>query len=249
MKTIQEYLRECDREKIINRYLQIYSFSVYSEYDEDGLAVMSWEEWEEQYRKRINDLIDTIISVEPKQGDDKWILITTHAVPEYLYTFHDIMRRQVDGGITHRLVNESELLAMPPEQIADYGFGASAYEEIAAFYVADNYLTQYFLDDLLTFFIFEAASYGFKKEHLNHPRTIRDQIIDGNYPGKYDPFYEPLDDHLPDNEDPRQWGVYYRYVDASAEADVKFRTIEYWMLKELILSERGQTISESRYRQ
>lgn len=239
MKTIQECLRECDREKIINMYLKTYSFSVYMEYDEDGLSIMSWEEWEQQCRRRINDLIDKIISVEPKAGDDKWILITTHATPEYLYTFHDIMRRQVNDGITHRLVNESELLTMPLEQIADYEFGASTFETIASFYVADTYLTQYFLDDLLVFFLFEAASYGFKKEHLDNPRPIHEQIIDGNYPGKYDPYYEPLDDHMPDNEDPRQWGVYYRYVDASAEADKKYRSIEYWMLKELILSARG----------
>lgn len=240
MKTIQEYLRECDREKIINKYLRTHSASVYQEYDEDGLALMSWEEWEQQYRQRINDLIDTIISVEPieyKEVDERWILITTHAVPEYLYSSHDIMRRQVNDGITHRLVNESELLTLPLDQVADYEFGASTFEEVASFYVADNYLTQYFLDDLLVFFLFGAASYGFKK-YLDNPRPIYDQIVDGNYPGKYDPYFEPLDDHMPDNEDPRQWGVYYRYVDASAEADTKFRSIEYWMLKELILSEK-----------
>ena len=237
MKTVQEHIKECDREEIINKYLQTYSASVYMEWDEDGWS-MSWEEWEQQYRLKINELIDSIISVDPKTSDDKWILITTHAVPEYLYLFHDIMRRSVNDGITHRLVNEAELLARSLEQVADYDFWDSSIEVIASLYVADTYLTRYFLDDLLTFVLGKAAVHGFRKECVIETRSIHEQIIDGNYPGKYDLNYEPLDDHMPDNEDPRQWGVYYRYVDACAEADIKFRTIEYGILKELLLYDK-----------
>ena len=242
MKTIQEHLKECDRKKIINKYLQTYSVSVYMEYDEDGWS-MSWEKWKHQYRLKINELIDTIISADPKQDDDIWILITTHAVPEYLYRFRDIRRRSVNNGITHRLVNEAELLALPLEQVSDYGFWESPIEVIAAIYVADTYLTRYFLDDLLTFVLGEAM-HGFRKECVIETRSIHEQIIDGNYSGKYDPGFEPLDDHMPDNEDPRQWGVYYRYVDACTYADIRFRTIEYGMLKELLLFDKYNARTE-----
>ena len=237
MKTIQECIKECDRKKIINKYFKAYSENIWFDYQ--YTSGMTLKEWKEKVRLDLNNLMDLIISVEPESGDDNWILITTHATQQYIYYFSDIRHRSVHKGITHRLISERSLLELPPEQIPDYGFSNSSLELIASFYVADTYLTRHYLDDLLMYFLFGAYSIWTLQEYREEYRPIQDQIIDGNYPGKYDPGFGSEEDHMYGNTDPRQWGVYYRYVDACEEVDKKFRSIEYWILRELILSERG----------
>ena len=233
MKTIQECLRECNRERIIELYIRenIYTDEVLN----DRYAEMTIGDFVQKLRHKLNRMIDTIISAEPVHDADKWILITTHTVPDHI---------PGDNGITHLLVNGTEVLDLPPEKIEDYGFNYSAFEELASFYVADTYLTQHYLDELLAFFLYEASWTGFDQEDLEDMISLIENAEKEweNEPENFeDEDEEDLHQGNPDAaeiKDPEQEEAYRQFSDACNEYAAICRNLEFRKLKELLLLER-----------
>ena len=73
MKTIQQYLRECDRSAIINGYIYKYAFNwelMGSEYKD-----ITCGEIVEKYKRTLNDYIDKLIEITPLKKDKEMIRI------------------------------------------------------------------------------------------------------------------------------------------------------------------------------
>ena len=153
MKTIQEYLKECDREAIIDQYISTYLLNtdlIAPKYD--GVTV---GDLKDRMKIEINGLIDRLISTEPVSNEDGGILMVIHT-SELGYRCDDI---------DIILVEESDVLSGNNEvQAYDYAFLSHAH--MMTFLVADTYLTQYYLNDLIVEFLHEALLMGPKQERL-----------------------------------------------------------------------------------
>ncbi len=155
MKTIQEYLKNCNRKEIIDMYIYKYAFT--SELIEKKYENITCGEIKKKYTEILNKYIDKLISIEPNVDDEEiWILLSIHAYGEF------------DDNIQHLLIKKSDLLSKDDiESVESYAYNLSPFEEILMFYVADTYLTQYEINDLLVDFLYESSWTGFEHENLN----------------------------------------------------------------------------------
>ena len=151
MKTIQEHLRECNREEIINSYIYDNLFSsdlLDQRYEETTIG-----ELKEEMRYQLNKLIDRLIKIKPKETDDPGILMVVHAY-DWNCDSKDIAtilvyRSEVERGYV---------------TLHDHAYCLETHEEMAGYYVSDTYLTRYYLTDLIKDFIMEAMVFGSEQE-------------------------------------------------------------------------------------
>ena len=164
MKTIQEYLKECNREKIINTYIfkHVFGHQMMSEKYKN----ITCGEIAEKYKTELNNYIDRLLGISPKKEEETWILMVVHAT-----------ETEYNSDIRFLLVKQSDVLKEPLDEfITPYGYFNLEFEEILGFYVADTYLTQYYLEDLIVDFLYESSWTGFKHEQL---QEMTDSLNEG----------------------------------------------------------------------
>ena len=150
MKTVHEYLCEIDSDELANQYMV--------DFPPDDLEWLSHKdmrigEYYDLRKQAIRKFIDKLRSIEPCATEDgeKKIFIVFRKVKDFC--------KDVDFG----MVYEKEL----KEDISSaklYSCVLTPHEEILGYYVADNKLTQHYLDKLLSFLIHEALISGFDQE-------------------------------------------------------------------------------------
>lgn len=153
MKTIQQYLKECDRETIANDYVYKYLFDhdlIDPKYDHIMIRDLK-----ERTKREIYSLIDRLIGFEPEFGEDRDILLIVH------YSGLNSW----DDDISAELVHESEVMS-GAEEIKIYDYSFTTHSKMVSFYVADTYLTQHYLNELIVSFLHEALIMGPEQEHL-----------------------------------------------------------------------------------
>lgn len=227
MRTIQEYLRECDRDSIINNYIYKYGFS--------------YELMDRKYRDRtagsiidsltdyINRLIDRLVSIYARPADKRKILLAVHT--------HENM------DIAAELVYEDDVLNKEADQVQCYAYELSEHSEMAAFYVADTYLTQHYLTEVITEFLVEAGFTGIEQERL---LEIIDKLREADIQSQEGKCYsaeevfEKLEKELGfelEKRDPMQEAALRELHKAEYEYDKTCRRIEIEKLKELLLKD------------
>lgn len=151
MKTIQEHLRECNREEIINSYIYDNLFSVdllNQRYEETTIG-----ELKESMRYQLNRLIDRLVEIKPEETDDPGILMVVHAY-DWNCGSDDIAtilvyRSEAENGFV---------------TLHDHAYFLETHEVMAGYYVADTYLTKYYFNDLIKSFLMEAMVLGPEQE-------------------------------------------------------------------------------------
>lgn len=155
VKTIQYYLKKCNRKEIINSYIYEYGFNY--ELMKEEYRNITFGQFIDKYTEELNKYIDKLISIEPKFDEETLILLTIHAYSRFN-----------DNDIQHLLIKKSELLNETDlKNVGSYGYELTDFDEIVGFYVADTYLTQYEIDALLVDFLHESSYTGFNHEDLN----------------------------------------------------------------------------------
>lgn len=236
MKTIQEYLRNCDRKEIINMYIYKYAFT--SELINKKYENITCGEIIKKYKKILNDYIDKLISIKPNvDNKEKWILLSTHVYGEF------------NDNIQHLLIKKSDLLSNDDlESLQSYAYNLSPFEDILGFYVADTYLTQYEINDLLVDFLYESSWTGFEQENLKQivddlEESIRE--IDKNKKDSKslysveEVFKELEEKHgfEPEKKDEKQERAYKEFLKSLFEYEKECKNIELKKLKDLLLAE------------
>lgn len=233
MRTIQEYLKECDRESIINGYIYEHAFSPISCMDENNRN-RTLGEIIDYYREKLNGLIDKLISIEPVKTDERWILMAYHQTEDEF------------GDIAYSLFKESDL--DKEGLITTYAYEFSPFEETVGFYVADNYLTQYELDNLIIDYLYEVSWNGFDQEYLEERI---DEIItsyedaekhkdDENYFVSFDDVKEKIKEEFGfelEKKDPEQEKAWHELLKHQMEYNILCQRIEVEKLKETLCSE------------
>ena len=146
MKTIQEYLREADREKILRALSYDLLCNPMILLEVKDLTV---GEIREAYKQKISQLIDYLLLLKAEPSD--------HMV-FYLYD-----SRMDERGFCHTdhslaLVDTNEI--SKDLDASSYGIVITAWEESLGYLVADNKLTQDYLQELLAQYLKEITFFG-----------------------------------------------------------------------------------------
>ena len=146
MKTIQQYLKECDREAVANHYIYNYLF-------DSGLMDPRYEgitvgDLKDRMKKRVCTLIDRLSEIEPETDGDRGILMIIHTSG---------LNSWDDDDICTVMVHESDVLS-DAEEVQIYDYSLTSHARMASFCVADTYLTQHYLSELIMQFLHEALS-------------------------------------------------------------------------------------------
>lgn len=233
MKTIQEYLKECNRKEVIDCYIYKYVFN--SNLMQKEYKNVTCGKILERCTKELNKCIDNLITIEPKKGNSEtWILVTIHATENFY-----------NDDIEHLLIKKSDLFSNEKlEDIDSFSYMLNDFEEILNFYVADTYLTQYNLTDLIADFLYELSWTGFNHEDLEkNKKELNDsikEVKDGN--GKSIPaekFFKKLEkeyDFEFEKKDMRQEEAYHKYMEHCIEYNKICKKIELEKLKNCLIN-------------
>lgn len=139
MKTVKDYLANCDRDALIqtlcnNRLSDIVFLLEQREMTVDGII--------DRYSRRMDQFIDTVLELKPLQSDG------------ILFLF-DVID---DPGYEMRLVKAADLLKSI--DCETYGFMSVEWEEALGYRVAETKLTQDNITELLAQFVDEITFFG-----------------------------------------------------------------------------------------
>ena len=231
MKTVQMYLKEADREKILDAlaYDRICDSLFLLEHDDRSI-----KEIQDAYKNHMNGFIDYLLSLEavPSQG---MVLYLCDA-----------------DGFNTRFNHEYKMLCLCDiEEIKkdigcpDYGFSFSDINETLGYLVAENKLTQDYMTELLTQFIEEISFFGTdpdsRDENIEEvyerlDRSIQ-QIKEGNTMPANDVIKELAEEHgFPmDEKDEYQDKLH----SAVMEAEIRLDKYNHWRERSRILEGFG----------
>ena len=222
MKKIQHYLKTCDRKSVIDAFLYKHAFS-YSSLMSEKLKDVTIGEYVDRVSQNVSDLIDRLISIEPAQ-DDEWVLMAVHNPSE-------------DDDVIFNLYKIEDLYNNDRPQSYSYAF--DKFENALSFFVADNYLTQYYIEDLIVDFLFEVSWTGYEQEELDSVLEELDETMEDikENPDRLIPLEEGLKElgldfelEVRDEKEEEAWKEYIK--DSVKYADI-CRKIEIEKFKEL----------------
>ena len=151
MKTVQEYFRKADADKLINYYLHKHPVKL-EDITQDNEKILDAKN---RIRKRLQEYIERLRSMDIEDGEDG---------KEYILFVH---KMQQDGA------EEDTASLVCRQELRDKGLEAETYSyvfdrqaKIMGFKVSDAAYTQKNLIELLTDVMYEASFFGFEQQHL-----------------------------------------------------------------------------------
>ena len=150
MKTVQEYLRNADREALLNSlaYDEIYNSNLLLE-----LKDLTITEIKYAYKKDMNAFIDNLLNMKVEPSDHK-VLYLSNICPDIgRNSYQDKELKLIDLNEIRKDINASS-----------YAFEFTPWEEALGYLVADTKLTQDYINELLVQFIQEISFFGTDRE-------------------------------------------------------------------------------------
>ena len=152
MKTVQEYFRKADADKLINYYLHKHPVKL-EDITQDNEKILDAKN---RIRKRLQEYIERLRSMDIEDGEDG---------KEYILFVH---KMQQDGA------EEDTASLVCRQELRDKGLEAETYSyvfdrqaKIMGFKVSDAAYTQKNLIELLTDVMYEASFFGFEQQNLD----------------------------------------------------------------------------------
>lgn len=161
MRTIQEVLRTYNRKLIVDEYIFTYGPHLWDMPDDCNLFP---REIKERIKKNIDKTIDHILNATPIPNEK-----------DVLYAYHCVPGKDLNDVAFSLTDITEEWGEMGPK---NYSFILAQTEEIAGYHVSDAYTTQYYLTELLTWFIHEASFFGWEREDVEKEAEILQQRMD-----------------------------------------------------------------------
>lgn len=219
--------------------MYIYKYAFNSELIDKKYESITCGEIIKKYTKTLNDYIDKLIAIKPNVDNEEiWILLSTHSYGEF------------NDNIQHLLIKKSDLLSKNDlDSVESYAYNLSPFEEILGYYVADTYLTQYEINDLLVDFLYESSWTGFEHENLNQivedlEESLRE--VDENKENSKSLYsaeevFKQLEEEYgfeSEKKDAKQEIAYEKFLKNLIEYEKECKNIELKKLKDLLLVEQ-----------
>lgn len=230
MKTIQKYLAECDREKIATEFIRKYWLD--SELWDERLRDTTLGELIDRYTALTNRLMNNIITAVPSEQEEKWVFFAAHAhdgfnttdeILFYLAKVEDIKR----GG-----------------DFETYAYDLCTFDEVVNYYVADTYLTQFYIDELIVHFLFEMSWYGVDQDELERVKSelladVEESGFEADEELGSESMQEELDgEGLLEKRDPREEAASQTLEKTIDEYNEYCRNLEAEKIRELLAREQ-----------
>lgn len=232
MKTIQEYLKTCNKDNIAQIFFSNYILG-------DDITLLELKnitisEIEAGIYNKVKELIERLINTNPSV-DDPHILLAVHSTEP--------------TDIRAMLVNQQEVLE--DEDAASYSYEFCEFEEVVGYYVADTYLTQHYIEEVIADFLFHVSVTGFDHEHLQSSierieaslRECQEHQDDPDYFFSHEEVIKHLEEQLgikPEEKDPKQEEAKNQYTIAKAKYDSTCKKIEIEKLRSELCKEIQQ---------
>ena len=180
MKTVQETLREMDKEELMRQFFYEHP-SKLDNFDDDLTIAQA----KERANKVIGKYIERLETMEVKPNDRQMIF--------YMYEYLGSYKLDQNRGLCTVADLQEKGVEAP-----NYGIEYTPQEEIMGYWVADTEMTQYYLNDLIVEIIWDASFFGVKQEKL--PEAIKeleeaDKEIDEGLEESFN-SYEEFEDFL-----------------------------------------------------
>ena len=180
MKTVQETLREMDKEELMRQFFYEHP-SKLDNFDDDLTIAQA----KERANKVVGKYIERLETMEAKPNDRQMIF--------YMYEYLGSYKLDQNRGLCTVADLQEKGIEAP-----NYGIEYTPQEEIMGYCVADTEMTQYYLNDLIVEIIWDASFFGVKQEKL--PEAIKeleeaDKEIDEGLEESFN-SYEEFEDFL-----------------------------------------------------
>ena len=190
MKTVQEWIRETDTDKLADAFFYEYPI----EYERYINFEKTVSEIKDAYRKRFYEFIEQLKSIEPKSlgGDEQGIFFC-----------HKAYGRDMKNHETV-LCFKSEILACDIPQT--YSWILTDFDEIMGYYIAETETTIKNINDVLAQIIYEMTFFGYSQEDIEKERLELEEAAKEAEEGKTIPAEKLFADlgietHQHDEED------------------------------------------------
>jgi hypothetical protein len=252
MKTIQDYLKEADVERLVKEYFITYPIKyeeyLYKETEEDELIEYKPSDvelnlsinqiraiMEEDLTKYIHRM--QTIEITPSENGEEAILFA------YKYINDGV------EDVTLSLVYKNEILEKGIES-ETYAYEFCKQSEIMGFLVSEADLTQNNIYDLMVDVLFEASFFGYEEEDLDKERKKLEEAISEIKSGKcVATSMEELFGHEKKDkeEDEIENKFYHEYMDASIKYGDYCQKKEMEVLRQLLLGKDKESLSDFVY--
>lgn len=159
MQTVQEAFRKAKKDDLVGHYLFTHPIQINDFEDEITIG-----EAKTIARKTIAQYVDRLRTLEIKPADDEqtWLFYAYHYPKDWvteprfaLVSLDDLRQKGIEAP--------------------NYGIEFTEQAKILGYYIANNHLTKYYLEDLLVYIMYEASFFGLKQEHLQAELDKLDQ--------------------------------------------------------------------------
>lgn len=180
MKTVQETLREMDKEELMRQFFYEHP-SKLDNFDDDLTIAQA----KERANKVIGKYIERLETMEAKPNDRQMIF--------YMYEYLGSYKLNQYRGLSTVADLQEKGVEAP-----NYGIEYTSQEEVMGYWVADTEMTQYYLNDLMVEIIWDASFFGVEQPKL--PEAIKeleeaDKEIDEGLEESFS-SYEEFEDFL-----------------------------------------------------
>lgn len=225
MRTVQEYLKEIDGERLINEYLYEHPIHLRDVSDE----AMTIKEAKALVRAKLQRYLARLQSMETEVSENG---------KEYALFAHSVLKDgfQEEG---YSLVCLQELIEKG-EEAESYAYEFTRQAEIMGFLVSDAEYTQRHIYGLLVDVMFEASFFGFEQQRLEEEKKKLEEAIKECEEGRTVTYtLEELEEEFgleKEKPDEAADGLRRRVLEASMEYDKYCRQKELRKLKSLLLT-------------
>lgn len=239
VKTIQEVLKELDKEEVIDCYFSTYPINIFKDLDQEW-DDMTVAECKTYSRDKIKALIDRVISAKGNLSADKKSILFAYKYAE------DAISDEIGVG----LVDAGELLdAEDVSKVHTYAYEFERIEDTVDYYVADTPLTRNNLLEVAVSYLFEISFFGYEQEHLEEEKQkLEHAIEESKDPSKCSSLisYEELLEHFGITEDeayPEEEAKRKAFEDAVLEYDNYCSVMEMERVKAALLADTDELYS------
>ena len=225
MRTVQEYLKEIDGERLINEYLYEHPIHLHDVSDE----AMTIKEAKALVRAKLQRYLARLQSMETEVSENG---------KEYALFAHSVLKDgfQEEG---YSLVCLQELIEKG-EEAESYAYEFTRQAEIMGFLVSDAEYTQRHIYGLLVDVMFEASFFGFEQQRLEEEKKKLEEAVKECEEGRAVTYtLEELEEEFGlEREKPDETadGLRRRVLEASMEYNKYCRQKELRELKSLLLT-------------
>ena len=191
MKTVQQYLKELDWDRLIDTYL----FEHPIEYNHPALAGLTVSQIREKYTEGMRKFIERLCGLTPKADPDGRVGI--------LFAHRCIEVGTLSGTEDYCLVHADEVLSDGVDA-KTYAYEFTDQSEIVGFLVADVEYTRRHIYGLMADVLYQASFFGYRQEGLAEALEDLDRSIKEVENGNVLSIDEIMEKYIPEHESERK---------------------------------------------